>query len=48
MKMKPIFIKIPEVEFVKFKVFCASRQISMTQLIRKAVERLIEDEKRKC
>lgn len=47
MVMKAIYIKIPESEYVRFKVFSASRQMSMTQLIRISVERLINEEKKR-
>ena len=44
-KKKPIYIEVPESEYVRFKVFAALHQVSMQRLIRRSVIRYIEQVK---
>ena len=43
---KPIFVRVPKDEYVRFKIFTAFHQISMQDLVRRSVKYYIEACKR--
>ncbi len=47
MTTNAIYVKVPEAEYVKYKMFCAMYKISMQLLVRKALNKFIQDQRNK-